>query len=271
MIYLLLVFVVVLVLIARKARPAIDQHGHGLISPPAQASPLASTEAQDVLRVATYNIQTGKSLAGKRDVSASAQVIAKADLVGVQEVYAPSILNSLGMGLSQSEQLAAIGRFDWLFCATRRRWFREHRGNAILSKLPVKDWRIKILPDRSRKSYRNLTVAEVEWQGRHFHFLNTHLHTKVGRQEQIEAVLREFAKYSPAILVGDFNCLANELNDALSDIKITDAIEVAKLADNEVNRIDWILCKGFEVVGGDYLEKGVSDHPYYQTNLRFKP
>lgn len=264
---LLLIIFVALIAWARKATPAGNKSGKHLENSPQRYwSP-------DVLKVATFNIQTGKSNDGKRDISASADVLKDVDLAGIQEVYAPSLLNFLGIGRQQSQSLAQHGGFAWLFNATRRRWLREHRGNALLSKLPVVEWRSEMLPDQSGKSFRNMTIASVEWQGQNFHFINTHLHTKKGREEQMEVVLQEFAKYPRAILVGDFNSRATVqgLADTLKDIEITDAINVAKLDTQGSERIDWILTKGFNVVGGRTLDKGVSDHPYYEVNLSYKP
>lgn len=253
--------------IARKAKPASDQNGQALDSRFMSTSKPGKTS----LNVASYNIQTGKSLAGKRDINASSKMLAEVDLAGVQEVYATSWLNRLGLGQCQTHALAKRGNFGFLFCATRRRWFREHRGNALLSKLTVLNWQIKMLPDRSGKSYRNMTIAEISWQGQSFHFINTHLHTRDGREEQLAKVLDEFAKYPRAILLGDFNsnALTPLLNLALNDPLISDAISLAQLDLSNTERIDWILTKGFKVNNGEMLDKGVSDHPYYQVNLSY--
>jgi endonuclease/exonuclease/phosphatase family metal-dependent hydrolase len=85
-------------------------------------------------------------------------------------------------------------------------------------------------------------------------------------------VLQEFAKYPRAILLGDFNSRANmpSLANALKDIEITDAISSAGLDLENADRIDWILTKGFNVETGEMLEKGVSDHPYYQVSLSYR-
>lgn len=275
---LVLIIIVALVLLARKSKPADNKEGHGLqnsqtviVEPSARAKPLGKEEGS-VLKVATFNIQTGKDLNGRRHLLGSAEVMAQADLVGVQEVYAPSLVNMAGIGLSQTEAVAKYGSFGWLFAATRRRWLREHRGNAILSKVPVSNWSVEMLSDESGKNFRNMTVAEVQWQGRSFHFINTHLHTRGGREAQLLEVLREFAKYPTAILVGDFNSRASTpaLGKALKDIEISDAIAMAELDLGNPERIDWILTKGFNIEGGNMLEKGVSDHPYYQVNLSYK-
>ena len=263
---IIVIFVVMLlIVVARKSQPASNKAGTTLIS---QDQKIQQPEA---LKVASYNIQTGKSLDGKRDLLASARVIAGADLVGIQEVYAAGFDGFLSLRSGQAERLAKLGNFAWLFSATGKRWFREHRGNAILSKVAVSDWRVKMLPDQSGKNFRNMTIAQVDWQGESFHFINTHLHTRGGREDQLELVLQEFAKYSRAILLGDFNSRATTtaLANALKDVEITDAVSVAGLDLDNPDRIDWILTKGFKVETGEMLEKGVSDHPYYQVSLSY--
>lgn len=270
-------FIAVVLLIAglawaRKAMPAGNKSGLVLNDSEKHSASASAGVLPEVLKVATFNIQTGKGNDGKRNIMASAQALKQVDLAGVQEVYAPSLLNLMGFGLPQTEVLAKHGGFSWLFCATRRRWLREHRGNALLSKVNVLNWRIEMLPDQSGKSYRNMAIAEVEWQGQVFHFINTHLHTKNGRAEQLDVVLREFAKYPRAILLGDFNSRRTmpELESALKDINITDAIGAAQLDTDNADRIDWILTKGFIIHSGAMLEKGVSDHPYYEVTLSYK-
>lgn len=275
---ILFALILVAVATARKSRPAHSKTGDTIkVLPHPHHEPDTPPLPEGQFRVATFNVQTGKSLEGKRDIQRAAAAIRQADLIGIQEVYAPSLLNSLGLGISQSQALAQDGNFGWLFCATRRRWLREHRGNALLSKLPIGRWQTELLPDQSRKSYRNMTIAEVHWQGKTFHFINTHLHTTRGREQQLDVVLREFAKHPRAILLGDFNSQADAplLQSALRNIEITDAIAVAGLDSTEAlqvngHRIDWILTKGFEVHGGKMLDKGVSDHPYYEVTLSTK-
>jgi len=260
---IVVVLIVGLIAIARKSKPAEGKSGSTLLS---QSTQLHDPET---IKVATYNIQTGKGLNGRRNLLASAQVMAPADLVGVQEVYGAGFDGLFAP--SQTERIAKHGKFGWLFSATRRRWFREHRGNAILSKLPVSDWRVEMLPDTSGKSFRNMTIAEVHWQGESFHFINTHLHTRDGREEQLDIVLQEFAKYPRVILLGDFNsrATAQSLENALKNIEITDAVSAAGLDLDNADRIDWILTKGFKIEAGEMLEKGISDHPYYEVSLSY--
>jgi len=249
--------------IARMVHPGKDQFGTQL------HGPKIAVFDKDILRVASFNVQTGKSLEGQRDIQRAADVLENSDIAGVQEVYGMGWLAKFGFGQSQSEALAGGSGFQYLFAATRYRWFREQRGNLLLSKLPIREWRIKMLPDQSRKSPRNMTIAEFEWQGQTIVIINTHLHTGRGREQQLNAVIKEFAKYPIAILLGDFNTKReSELIQALiADPQITDAIDTAGLDHENAHRIDWIFTKGFKVLNGSMLEKGVSDHPYYQVEL----
>ena len=262
----ILIIIVAIFLVARIVHPAKAQQGQGLSG---DSMPFFQA---DVLKVATFNVQTGKSLNGKRDIQKSAQALAGADIVGVQEVYAAGWLNKLGLGSSQTDALANPGGFAHLFAATRYRWFREQRGNLLLSKLAVQNWRIEVLPDKSRKSPRNMTVASFNWQGQPIVFINTHLHTSKGRETQLQSVLEEFAKYPRAVLVGDFNSKRDTplILEALADPTIVDAIQQAGLDLENHDRIDWILSRGFKVIDGQMIDKGISDHPFYQVSLRLE-
>ena len=262
----LLVFVVLLGL-ARKPRPVENRQGGRI-----DASQESEINGQS-LTVGTFNVQTGKDLNGRRDASRASSVMAGADLLGVQEVYGAGWLNKLGWGLSQTHQFSAAGKFSALFSPTRYRWLRENRGNLILSKLPIEHWVTTMLHDETGKSFRNMTVAKLRWGGEEVVFINTHLHTGTGRIEQLEEVLQEFSIHPIAILVGDFNSKADTkslselFGSKRSRIDVIDAIASAGLDLDNEHRIDWIITKGFKVVGGKMLPKGISDHPYYQVEL----
>jgi len=214
---------------ARKARAAKDQKGNSLNGSEQQRA------IEQTIKIATYNVQTGKSLQGKRDISKSAAVIENADIVGIQEVYAPTWLNKFGIGVPQTQSLA-------------------------------------MLPDWSGKSYRNYTVAKFALGDANTELvvLNTHLHTKQGRLEQLEIVLKEFQSYPCSLLMGDFNTKADEpvLREFIAQGKGSDLIAQARL--DHPGRIDWILGRGLAAVDGVFVDKGVSDHPFYQVEVKIK-
>lgn len=262
----ILILIIAIFIIVRMVHPGKPQQGVGLNGSHSEII------QNDILKVATFNVQTGKSLEGIRDIQRSARVLSEVHIAGVQEVYGAGWLNKLGIGSSQTSSLANPGNFAHLFAVTRYRWFREQRGNLLLSKLPVQEWRIEMLPDQSRKSPRNLTVAKLLWTGEQIVFINTHLHTGKGRELQLETVLREFDRHPRVILVGDFNSKRDTplLSKALANPNVIDAIEHVGLDRQNKHRIDWILTKGFNVIEGEMIAKGVSDHPFYQVSLSLK-
>lgn len=251
--------------IAYKARPAHDQQGAEINKP----NQWRGDDQKNSVIVGTYNVQTGKDINGKRDINRSAELIKHADIVGIQEVYAATWLDRYLKRKSQTEQLATHSDFGWLFAATRLRWFREHRGNALLSCFPVHDWSVQMLPDKTGKQYRNLITAKIQLNGQEVVILSTHLHTKTGREAQLKFVLGEFKKYDHAILLGDFNqsTAQAEIQTLLKKSNYQDAIAQALPAHKDDIRIDWIICKGFTASEGVFESIGISDHPYYQVKL----
>lgn len=248
---------------ARKPKPVEDRQG----------SQFNQAERQDNLDrlklvVATYNVQTGKNFKGQRDINRAAAVVNGVDIVGIQEVYAAGWLNRLGLGESQTQALAKLGEYSWLFSPTRYRWFRENRGNAILSKLTVKNWITRNLPNESGISFRNMTTINFDFGGKNCHFINAHLHTGKGKAAQLEALLTEFDKFEYAVLVGDFNLSFDspELKRYLEKSDAVDAISISQVCE-DTKRIDWILSRGWKIIGAQKLEKGVSDHPFYKVTL----
>lgn len=269
--FLLCVFFSFLVLfyIAYKARPAGNQTGNEINHP---LSAHLEQPSKQSLCIGTYNIQSGKDINGKRDLSRAADVIQNCDIVGIQEVYAQTWLGRLlGKG-SQAQQLAEVNKMGWLFAATRRRWFREHRGNALLSKTSVKPWKVKMLPDNTGKQYRNFISTSVDLDGIEVMLLITHLHTKKGRQQQLETVLEEFQRHEHAVLLGDLNTKPdNELiNALLKDSSFNDALLTSFPEHDHNQRIDWIITKNLKTTAADYEKIGISDHPFYSVNISRK-
>lgn len=250
--------------IAYKAKPANNQSGNG-ITPPA----VNWHKPKKSFCIGTYNIQTGKNVEGKRDISRAAHVINNCDIVGIQEVYAKSWFGHLlGKG-SQAQRIAEANNMGWLFAATRRRWFREHRGNALLSRIAIGGWTVKMLPDNTGKQYRNLITTSIDLDGIEVTILITHLHTKKGRQQQIEAVINEFQKYDHAILLGDLNTKPdNELIiKLLEQSHVDDALQTSFPEHDHRQRIDWIITKNLKASAAKHEPIGVSDHPFYSVNI----
>jgi len=269
---LVLVLIIAFYFTFYKARPAKNQQGISIFAP---ENGFQENKKKQLI-IGTYNIQTGKDVHGNRNINRSARIIQNADIVGIQEVYAKSWLGRA----SQAQQLAEYSadakmNFGWLFAATRLRWMREHRGNAMLSRLPVKRWTVEMLPDQTGKQFRNLITAIIEFDGQEVAILITHLHTKRGQAKQLEIVLEKSKQYDRAILLGDFNTNSSNplLVEFLNDSSFIDAISIANKLHglvpqaSEDSRIDWILTKGFHVRSGSSEPIGISDHPYFEVTL----
>ncbi|MDH3639217.1 MAG: endonuclease/exonuclease/phosphatase family protein [Gammaproteobacteria bacterium] len=224
-----------------------------------------SVPRRAVCRFGTYNVHSGKGTDGVRDIRRAAEVVRGVDVLALQELQAATHFRTR----AQIEQLARILDLGWLFAPTRTRWFRDYRGNGLLSRFPATHWYREPLVDTSGHSFRVLTTVTVDFYGRTLWLLFTHLHPRLAREQQLATVLQRFSQYSPAILMGDLNTARDDptLARALAQPDIVDAIRSALGDRDPLGRIDWILTKGLTVVSGGLTEVGISDHPYYWVDI----
>jgi endonuclease/exonuclease/phosphatase family metal-dependent hydrolase len=256
-----LMLVALVVMLAYIARPTRSASGNKI------KSPVRWKTASGTTTIATYNICGGRGLDGIRDIDRAADVLAPFDIVGVQELFAADWRGNP----SHLEQIARSNDSGWLFAPTRSRWFREYRGNGLLSRFPVDKWYREPLIDQSGHSYRNLLTARVRIGDDHLSVLVTHLHTREGRDLQLRRVMERFMEYSPAVLLGDLNTKRDDplLANILSDPTVTDAIGLVLGERDPPDRVDWILTRGVTISEGDMIEVGVSDHPCFHISINF--
>jgi len=259
MLWIFLVAVLGLVLWGMYPRPVPGADGRG-----ADESRLAGpVRAVSTLRVATYNIHGGRGRDGCRDLSRIAADLERVDVAALQEVH------DTWRSRRQLDELGARLNRVALSAPTRRRWYRRHRANGLLTTHPIGRWSRMPLQGhpRQRFHYRNLTVAQLELP-QPLWILFTHLNREQGRDEQLEQVMREFIKYSPALLMGDLNMNRTDpaLLEYLARDDITDALGEI-LDDDDPQRIDWILCRGLAPVRGGVIDSGASDHALYWCDI----
>jgi len=230
----------------------------------ASAPPAVPPSPRAALRLATFNICGGRGRDGRRDLARTARALQGVDVAALQEVHdswtAPRQLPALAGELG----LASLS------APTRWRWFRPHRGNALLSRAPIGTWRRIGLDEGGGRGFqfRNLTVARIEHDGRALWVLFTHLSRREGQAAQLERVMAEFLKYSPAVLLGDLNMRADHplLRSYLARADIVDALGRA-LAHDPPSRIDWILGRGVSVKRAGCVDSNASDHPLYWCDI----
>lgn len=247
---------------AGRRTPVGPQQGVG-ISRLQDCPPVAKTP----FRVATYNIRRGKGTDGVRDLNRTAGVLREADLIGLNEVAGPAFWG----GADQVEQLGRGLRIGWQFAPNQYRWLRYHFGNGMLCRMDVGRWTSEpLIYDRARsRSHRNLLTAEVRAGTSSLTFMVTHIDLGQIRPVQLQDVLDEFEKHTPAVLVGDFNTKRGDpvLTAFFADGNNVDAVAQTLGAADDKNRIDWIITRGLKVLSGGMEPAGISDHPCYWVDV----
>lgn len=221
------------------------------------------------IRVASFNIQSGRGLDDRQDLSRTARLLGSFDLIGLNEVQGHTL--RFRAPPNQAEELAGLLGMPWLFAASERRWWRDDFGNGLLCTLPVAHWSIQPLPGARESGFRNLIHARVRLdESTTLNVLVTHLDRTTDRDMQLQAVAAAFLSLSePAILMGDLNSRGGEPGLAtllLGQAGVVDPIgDTPRLASKE--RIDWILTRGLAPIDGGAVISPASDHPMVWAEL----
>ena len=262
---LLLIAALAVLIYARLGGPLPPREGkdiHWDHVPEANRKPASP----DILKIASFNIQYGRGLDQQLDLNRTASVISGCDLVALQEVDGPGLLATR----NQARKLAQILSMGWLFAPTRTRWFMPYCGNGLLSRLPVANWHSVPLANIAGRSYRNMLVCDIEFDNQNLTVINTHLHTRQGREQQLEQVFAEFTKHERAVLLGDFNTPPGDpqLIELIKNAGASDVIGKLGSGKHLSQRVDWILTKGLNATHLKIVEPGASDHPAWLVSVR---
>ncbi len=159
----------------------------------------------DRLRVATLNIWNRCGPWDERLVVLTDQLGALApDVIGLQEVL-------VGEEVDQASALAGV-TYETAFGSARDEPIKM--GNAVLSRWPIADAEVIVLPDGGTTERRCLVAARIEAPFGPFWFFVTHLNWKMHeghvRCLQVRAIADAVKRLAPrhdypAIVVGDFN------------------------------------------------------------------
>lgn len=151
------------------------------------------------------------------------------------------------------------------FVPTERRWWHDHFGNAVLTRLPITQIHRLPLAGLRGKAFRTATLVQFEFQNRSVQLLSVHVDSQSDRERQLQAVLALFTGLqAPAILMGDLNS-DREDPQLKSLLARPDVVDPLKDAPGGGNRgrlpIDWILARGFRCRSGQFMDNEASDHP----------
>jgi len=219
------------------------------------------------LRVATFNIHSGKNVAGQFNLEKTAAVLKGFDLIALNEVRGKAILQDVDQAQVLGEKLS----MQWLFAPTENRWWHESFGNGVLSAVSVLDWRRVPLTGSFGRGKRNVIVLRVMLQGKVVNVLITHIDRGSDHKKQLQAVLQEFVNVAePAVLMGDLNGEANDpsVTPILKAPGVKDAVGSVLGANVPADRIDWIFTKGLKTIGAGVEKNDASDHPMVWAELK---
>jgi endonuclease/exonuclease/phosphatase family metal-dependent hydrolase len=226
------------------------------------------------LRVLSYNIHHAEGVDGKLDVERIAGVVrgCEADVVAVQEV-------DRGVERSQKidepRELARLTKLEhFVFGKTIDHQGGEY-GNLVLSRFPIVSSRVLKFPNAAGAEQRGAVEAEIAPPGGPaFRLFGTHL--DFGRKEAGEADRqgairmvneRVEATGQPAILAGDFNCVAGSrtIETVLQSWVQSNSVEALTIPVGKPTRqIDFVFLRPkslWKVIDVKVLDEAVaSDH-----------
>ena len=223
-------------------------------------TPLAVPDSA-ILRVATFNIHSGKGTDRRYDLARTAAVFPyPVDVVGLNEVRGT-------WDQSWPDQAAQLGNLLGMrsaFVSTERRWWHDHFGNALLTRIPIRQIHRLPLPGTRGKAFRSATLAQFEFQQQTVQLLAVHVDSQSDREEQLRTVISLFVGLqSPAILMGDLNSTPDDpqLQELLARPDVVDALRNEPTDARGRQHIDWILARGFRCLSGKLIANEASDHP----------
>lgn len=167
--------------------------------------PPSTISAPEVLRIASWNVETGADPARVADEISTSPVLASAHVILVQEIE-----QHPGEPGSRAEQLANALGMMWFYAPARLQGDGTH-GDAILSRLPLVMPEVKQLPlvdQPVNPNQRIATRARIDVGGRELAIVNVHLDTRLAPVDRIRQLDPAVSDNPHDVVVGgDLNTL----------------------------------------------------------------
>lgn len=214
------------------------------------------------LRIGTFNIHSGRGRDRQQNLARTAAVFsAPLDLIGLNEVRGTW---DQSLGPDQAAQLGSLLGMRSMFLPTERRWWHDHFGNGLLTRIPLKQvQRIPLVGTRG-KAYRAATLSQFELQSQTVQLLSVHVDSQSDREHQLRSVISLFLGLQPPVIViGDLNSMPDDpqMLELLARPDVVDPLKDAPPDKRGRQHIDWILARGFQSRSGQLIENEASDHP----------
>lgn len=226
-----------------------------------QGSVPFTTTRPTTVRLATYNIHSGRTTAGAGNLELTARTLEGFDVIALNEVAGLGVFTDR----NQAEQLGRHLQLMWLFAPSERRMGMDSFGNGLLSRFPTIHWERTQLASVQEHAGRSMLYTQLDVGSTKLHLLVGHIARGADHDAQLKTITQRFvALPTPAVLIGDLN---TERGDAIFQSLlqmpgVTDAIGA-----KEPRRIDWILVRGAKVLGTGSKDLGASDHPLFWAEI----
>ncbi len=230
---------------------------------------LAPLAASAPLRVATFNTHAGVGRDGIRDLGRTAEALKDLDLAALQEVRNPPFEFTGPQVADVAERL----QMGWIFVPAERRWWHDHYGNALLTRLPLSDYVRIPLPTPSRQRFRAALLTNFTHWGRTVHVLTVHIDKDTEGDThdiQLRTAFDLFLSLNePAILLGDLNEFSThpEMVRLMHTPGVHNALADIPGPTVKKNPIDWIFTRGLRTVRAEWIANPASDHPVARADL----
>ena len=222
---------------------------------------------QRTLRIASFNIHSGKGGDELRDFSRTTTVLdERLDFAGLYEVRATPWSRRPNQAAELGERLQLASAF----VPAERQWWHDHFGNGLLSRRPIDGLSRWPLPGTRGKAFRNAVLAHLPIGGRTIKLLLTHIDREQDREAQLAFVIQHFlALESPAILMGDLNTPANhpQLIALRQRADVHSALHDGMPDGPPAETIDWLFHRGLVTVSAQVVVVTASDHPVLFAEL----
>ena len=216
--------------------------------------------------VMTYNIRSGKNMAGDLNIAYAAQVISDMapDLVNVNEVRNRSA--DVGRA-NQAQQLGDLLGMSWRFGKSIP-FMGGMYGNAMLSRYPVLSSEVVHIPDIGPQfEHRTVFKNVLDIQGQTLTLLGSHFGLSAAEQENgVKTVLSLAEKIDgPIVLMGDLNTRPDDpvlapLYEVFTDCFGGAVTPHTYPAISPEIKIDYIMVRGLTVLNALSISSLNSDH-----------
>lgn len=227
---------------------------------------LASKSESHPFKAITYNIHSGKNLAGERSIDDIVRLLAKEapDFIALQEVDRRKLATGME---DQISTLANQLGMEYVFTPALRNGFSQY-GNGILSRYPIlAQGKLDLI---GGKEARVLLWAKVYTEQGSLYLTSVHLDTERASRSAHFTKIREFidSKLSdaPVLLMGDLNTLYDHPDLMALEYSITGKYqdyEIPTFYHQKAGRsiqIDYIMGRGIIEDRTYTLTTDASDH-----------